>query len=133
MGNLVKPNIVFFGEELPKRFGQLSRGDLWTCDLLLVLGTSLVVQPFAGLLSQVCRRAPHVLVNRDPVGTCDTVETGFRFLLEESQNWRDSWLQGDCDDVCRALAAALGWEDDLDALMTTKGDAEVGRASWATN
>merc|ERR1712048_623082 len=117
----------------PKRFGQLSRGDLWSCDLLLVLGTSLVVQPFAGLLGQVCRRAPRVLVNRDPVGTCDKVETGFRFLLDGSQNWRDSWLQGDSDDVCRALAAALGWEKDLESLINSKGAAEVERASWSRN
>eukprot|EP00730_Choanoeca_flexa_P019646 TRINITY_DN9604_c0_g2_i1.p1 TRINITY_DN9604_c0_g2~~TRINITY_DN9604_c0_g2_i1.p1 ORF type:complete len:304 (+),score=51.63 TRINITY_DN9604_c0_g2_i1:56-967(+) len=44
---LVKPDIVFFGENLPARFGQLIGPDFKQCDLLIVLGTSLTVNPFA--------------------------------------------------------------------------------------
>ncbi len=47
---LVKPNIVFFGEPLPARFHRQRAMDYPQCDLLIVMGTSLVVQPFAGLI-----------------------------------------------------------------------------------
>ena len=43
---LVKPDIVFFGEMLPHRFYKLYQSDLSTCDLLVVMGTSLEVGIF---------------------------------------------------------------------------------------
>ena len=46
-GGLVKPSIVFFGEALPQRFAELAESDLSSCDLLVIMGTSLVVHPFA--------------------------------------------------------------------------------------
>lgn len=42
-GAFVKPEIVFFGESLPEKFFA-HLGDLASCDLLLVFGTSLKVQ-----------------------------------------------------------------------------------------
>ena len=39
---LAKPDIVFFGEDLPQRFYELE-DDLRQCDLLIVAGTSLQV------------------------------------------------------------------------------------------
>jgi len=57
---------------------------------------------------------------------------GFRFhLKEEGSNWRDVWHQGDCDTGCSALAAALGWQAELDALIDSKGKAAATRAPWA--
>lgn len=52
-GGLVKPDIVFFGEKLPARFFQMLHEDFPRCDLLVVVGTSLTVQPFASLIGQV--------------------------------------------------------------------------------
>ena len=49
---LVKPTIVFFGESLPDRFSQLAAVDMPKADLLIVMGTSLVVYPFAGLVGR---------------------------------------------------------------------------------
>ena len=42
-------DIVFFGEQLPERFFRLRFDDFNSCDLLIVMGTSLKVQPFASL------------------------------------------------------------------------------------
>lgn len=42
--------IVFFGESLPERFWERVPLDFSEADLLLVMGTSLVVNPFAGLI-----------------------------------------------------------------------------------
>ncbi len=47
-GGLVKPNIVFFGEQLPEAFF-LNRTLPAAADLCIVMGTSLSVHPFAGL------------------------------------------------------------------------------------
>ena len=49
---LVKPDIVFFGESLPKKFSDSVQADFKNCDLLIVLGTSLTVQPFASLVDR---------------------------------------------------------------------------------
>ena len=40
-GGVVKPDIVFFGENLPERFFQCVSNDFKQCDLLIVLGTRL--------------------------------------------------------------------------------------------
>ena len=40
----------FFGENLPERFWQQVPVDFPKADLLIVMGTSLVVQPFASLI-----------------------------------------------------------------------------------
>ncbi|KAG7277032.1 hypothetical protein CRUP_025442 [Coryphaenoides rupestris] len=45
-------NIVFFGESLPVRFFTSMKMDFPQCDLLIVMGTSLQVQPFAGLVGR---------------------------------------------------------------------------------
>jgi len=44
MQGLVKPDIVFFGEDLPQRFYSLRLPDFSHCDLLIVMGTSLEVR-----------------------------------------------------------------------------------------
>jgi len=64
----VKPDIVFFGESLPRRFFQLYREDFRRCDLLIVMGTSLQVHPFAGLIDEVADHVPRLLFNLEPAG-----------------------------------------------------------------
>jgi len=49
---IVKPDVVFFGENLPPRFFHCAEKDMPKCDLLIVMGTSLVVQPFASLVDK---------------------------------------------------------------------------------
>ena len=69
-GGLVKPRIVFFGEDLPRRFHKLQLRDFRECDLLLVMGTSLQVDPFASLIGHrdLAQNVPRVLFNRERVG-----------------------------------------------------------------
>ena len=102
-GGHVKPAIVFFGEALPHRFFQCAMTDLPQCTLLLVLGTSLAVHPFAGLVDEVPRGTPRLLINRDRVGNFYGANDGF--------------YQGNCDDAVRELCGLLGWEADLQAVL----------------
>lgn len=121
-GGLVKPNIVFFGENLPDRFFDLAKSDLPQADLLIVMGTSLTVFPFAGLIGKVGVHTPRVLINRDPVGAATPMmlmrgHLGFDF--GGNKNTRDVPLLGDCQDTVRALIQKLGWEEDFNALRAT--------------
>jgi NAD-dependent SIR2 family protein deacetylase len=97
---LVKPDIVFFGENLPKRFFDHMK-DFQQCDLLIVMGTSLQVHPFAGLVDRVPRNTKRVLINRELVGTFDL------------NSDRDLFISGDCDVIIDTLADTLGWGNEL--------------------
>jgi NAD-dependent deacetylase sirtuin 2 len=132
-GNLVKPKITFFGEELPQRFTELCQKDLASCDLLIVIGTSLVVAPFCSLISLPKPGIPRLLINREPAGLCGSHPTGFRFQKEGADNWRDVFHAGDCDSGCRALSKALGWDDDLEKLIASRGAESIGRAMWISD
>jgi hypothetical protein len=65
---VIKPDIVFFGEDLPRRF-QLYLQDLPMCDCCIVMGTSLAVYPFADIVDSTTRSTPRLLINRQLVGT----------------------------------------------------------------
>lgn len=94
---VIKPDITFFGEDLPKRYHQLIGKDTIDCDLVIVVGTSLKVEPVAGIINKVSSSVPKVLLNKD-----DIPDRGF-----------DLRLLGYCDDVVTYLASQLGPEWDI--------------------
>jgi NAD-dependent SIR2 family protein deacetylase len=94
-GGLVKPSITFFGEPLPRRFGQCAAEDFPSCELLIILGTSLKVQPFASLVSLVKPNVPRLLINRNRVGE----DLGLDF----GEGTTDVFYGGECDDGARRL------------------------------
>lgn len=117
-GGLVKPDIVFFGEavrilffsykcrrlsevhdQLPDEF-VASIPKLRSADLLIVIGTSLTVYPFASLADRVDESCPRVLINIDRVGNFGSKPD-------------DVILLGKCDDIVRDLCKELGWEKEL--------------------
>jgi NAD-dependent histone deacetylase SIR2 len=111
---LVKPDIVFFGEPLPKAFDN-NTFQVAMADLVLVVGTSLSVYPFAALPGLAQEGKPRVLFNMEQVG-----QLGSR---------SDDVIQlGDCDAGIRKFADELGWRDELEALWREiVGDAEADR------
>ncbi len=62
-GGLIKPNVVLFNESLPLDQLEGAYYHLTNCDLVIVIGTSLVVNPAASLISYV--HAPLVIINKD--------------------------------------------------------------------
>lgn len=115
-GGHVKPDIVFFGEDLPDRYSRLLRKDLGKADLLLIMGTSLMVAPVSLIPQMIGKKCKRVLVNRELVGNLDV----------DDEDGRDVWLGGDCDDSVMELCRILGWEQELMALnkstrITPKG------------
>lgn len=99
---LVKPDIVFFGEPLPREFHESVQLPQ-QADLCIVMGTSLSVQPFASLPDMCGRDTPRVLINMDRVGSL-----GSRL--------DDVTILGDIDEGVRKFARALGWEEELEAI-----------------
>ncbi|KAK6454619.1 DHS-like NAD/FAD-binding domain-containing protein [Scheffersomyces xylosifermentans] len=89
---VIKPDITFFGEDLPKRFYGLLEPDCKSCDLVLVIGTSLKVEPVASIIDKVPRKTPRILINKDPLPDRDF----------------DLSLIGYCDDVVSYLSQHLG-------------------------
>ena len=116
----VKPNIVFFGEALPTRFQQMSAVDMPACRLLIILGTSLKVHPFAGLVERVSDSCPRLLLNKEPVSGGDMLKsmlgipTGLDFSTE--RGYRDVFVGDPCDLSCERLADLLGWREQLEKL-----------------
>lgn len=111
---LVKPDIVFFGEQLPKEFNDRAYR-VTMADLVLVVGTSLSVYPFAALPEQAQQGKPRVLFNLERVGNMGSRP--------------DDVLQlGDCDAGIRKLADALGWRQELEKFWEgVVGEAEANK------
>lgn len=71
-------------------------------DLVFVIGTSLVVYPFAGLPGYTHPSVPRVLLNYDPV--------------EDFDRPNDVYVRGDCDKSVWELCQKLGWHKELSKL-----------------
>ncbi|ROL41174.1 NAD-dependent protein deacetylase sirtuin-3, mitochondrial [Anabarilius grahami] len=108
---IVKPDIVFFGEELPQQFFSYLT-DFPVADLLIVMGTSLEVEPFASLAGAVRGSVTRLLINRDLVGP----------FAWGSQRHNDVAELGDVVSGVKKLVELLGWKQELEALMNAGGD-----------
>ncbi|KAK7504230.1 hypothetical protein BaRGS_00004534, partial [Batillaria attramentaria] len=121
---IVKPDIVFFGEGLPQRFSECAMQDFSKCDLLIIMGTSLAVQPFASLANRVSASTPRLYINLEKGGTVEdpimALLTGGGmggFTFDSEDNFRDVFKQATCDDGCYELAELLGWGEELRDLV----------------
>mmetsp|Transcript_20067 Transcript_20067/g.37296 ORF Transcript_20067/g.37296 Transcript_20067/m.37296 type:complete len:623 (-) Transcript_20067:13-1881(-) len=132
-GGLVKPAIVFFGEDLPMNFKLKSPVDAKEADLLIIMGTSLSVYPFAGLVDMVAPTCPRLLLNMKPVGLRipDPNSSGLR--LRQAENYRDAMVQGECDLAVRAICDYLGWRDELETLVEQVGSKSVADRTVPVN
>lgn len=94
-GGVMKPDITFFGEQLPRRFGERLFGhDRDLVDLVIVIGTSLKVKPVSELVPVLPAHVPQIYISRDAV----------------SHAHFDIDLLGDCDVVVAELCRRAGWD-----------------------
>ncbi|CRL06221.1 CLUMA_CG018942, isoform A [Clunio marinus] len=99
---IFKPDIVFFGEELPDDFHDSIDTDRNKCDLLIVIGSSLKVKPVAMIPNLVPPNVPQILINREPLshmnfdvnlyGDSDVIIHHLYSLLSESDDDKDEEL-----------------------------------------
>lgn len=105
----VKPDVVFFSEDLPDRFFDMYPDDLESADLLIIAGTSLNVYPFAKLPSKAGKGVKRYVINLVPP---DGI---FRFSSQ-----RDWLIQGDCQESIIQLVKLLGWDKELASMMQNR-------------
>lgn len=88
-GDLMRPHIVFFNEPVPNIEKAISL--VHSADIFVVIGTSLVVYPAAGLLQCVRRGVPIFYIDPNPASTAgisgvtvikDTATAGMKKLVE---------------------------------------------------
>lgn len=77
-GNLRRPAVVWFGEMLPAAVLAAAEAATQACDLMLVVGTSGVVYPAAGLARTAAATARMVVVNPDPSDLDDAAHAVLR-------------------------------------------------------
>ena len=92
---IVKPDIVFFGESLPRRFHDSIKSDESEADLVLVMGSSLKVNPVRSIVGRFKKNTPMILINREPVGR------PHKFDVE---------LLGYSDEIVQELCRLLEWD-----------------------
>ncbi|XP_068169141.1 NAD-dependent protein deacetylase sirtuin-3 [Antennarius striatus] len=105
----VKPDVVFFGEDLPQKYS-LHTKDFRKADLLIIMGTSLQIEPFASLINTVRSTVPRLLLNRHAVGPFENIP------LRRG----DHMELGDLEETVRRFAEMLGWNDEIEELMRTQ-------------
>ena len=62
-GKVIKPDVTFFGEQLPTSFYEIAV-DPPQADLIIIMGSSLKVQPAAGFALNYIERVPSIIVNK---------------------------------------------------------------------
>lgn len=92
---VMKPDIIFFGEDLPDEFHRrLIEQDRGRVDLVVVIGTSLKVAPVAEIPGILPPDVPQIYISRQPAS-----HIGF-----------DIDLIGDCDIVVSELCRRAAWD-----------------------
>ncbi|KAH7021030.1 DHS-like NAD/FAD-binding domain-containing protein [Microdochium trichocladiopsis] len=91
---VMKPDITFFGENLPDEFANRLAEDRGLVDLVIVIGTSLKVAPVSEVASFLPPNVPQIYISRTPVNHINF----------------DIDMLGDCDVVVAELCRRLGWD-----------------------
>lgn len=102
---VVKPDIVFAGDELSPKFFKSWQKDKADIEIAIVAGTSFTYEPFASLPDEV--RGLRVLVNNEKVGNFGDDDI---IVIDE------------CDNFARQLCKALGWDRELEELRKAATD-----------
>jgi NAD-dependent deacetylase len=92
-GGVLKPNVILFGEQLPYKELQAAQQDARQCDCMLIIGSSLEVEPASSLPSLAKRnKAKIAIIN-----------------LEETcmDNHADVVIHGDAAQVLPQILASL--------------------------
>ena len=106
---IMKPDITFFGEALPDTFHSRIAADRQIVDLVLVIGTSLKVDPVASIPSVLDPGVPQIYISKS---RCSHID----FDVE---------INGDCDVVVAELARRLGWSELKEHEMASRASIEI--------
>lgn len=94
-----KPDIVLFEESLTDKFQSYFQDDINYCDLLIIIGSSLQVQPICMLPQMIKSIIPKILINRNLVENFHP--------NNEIKVINDFFWLGECDDASSILSKVL--------------------------
>eukprot|EP01084_Bolivina_argentea_P261262 441435_1 len=94
---VMKPDIIFFEQDVSTLYDEMIEKHLKECDLLIVIGTSLQVLPISMIPSKLNENIPVILINR---------EIPEQVIVDEF----DVNLLGNSDDICLTLINKLKWK-----------------------
>lgn len=129
---VMKPDIVFYGEDLPQRFHAFCESDFSQADLLIIMGTSLTVSPCCVLPGYCSDNCVRVLINNQPAGACqekikvDKDGVAYNVYAKKNPhlltyncitNTRDIFLNGDLQETCMKIIEGLGWTEELKKIQ----------------
>lgn len=115
---MVKPTIVLFRGSMPNEFHRRVAQDLPECDLLIVIGTSLMVAPANSLVYRVPPTTLRLVINNERVGQ----RLGIDYADDAV---RDVYAHGYSDETCLDLAEQMGWLEDLAAIVDELPDSSA--------
>ena len=112
MGELpiIKPDIVFFGEELPPIFHQNVKRDSKSADLLIVIGSSLQVSPVNLIPDFVPQTTKKILINKEEI---QSYYSTTRYDYE---------LYGYCDEIVEAIEEILDGKNSQNRVFKETDD-----------
>jgi NAD+-dependent protein deacetylase SIR2 len=95
---IMRPDIVFMGEP-PKPYLKRFKRDCAQVDLVIVMGTSLPVEPVNTMPSQIPPKVPQIYIGKNQIYHEKSRKIDF-----------DIQLLGECDVVAEILAKGCGWD-----------------------
>ena len=101
-GGPCKPKIILYNEDLPDIFYEKAKYAK-ECDVGIIIGTELVVDPFSRLTNKFNKNAWIVIINKTFVGDFDVYNIFNKQLF----------LEGYCDNIIKQILIDCGWYDDF--------------------
>ena len=119
--NPVKPNVVFYGEQLPHNFFE-NWNKIEEADLVILCGSSLLVSPFNQLPHKASKTAVRLIINKEPFKKHLRI-IPFEFDDEGSN---DIFFKGECDNAVKKIINDVGWEKEFyEFIEKTKKEEET--------
>ena len=128
---------VHFGQKLPQKYRSNYKKDFQECDLLIVCGTSMQVEPVCSLPNYLDKEVPCVLMNKEKVKEkgnkakqfFDGIKTAFSMGMADYSGIfdfenKDLFIGGDVQKNCYELIKKLGWEDEFESLKKETNSSE---------
>ncbi|KAL9652920.1 hypothetical protein ABK040_015437 [Willaertia magna] len=129
---IVKPDIVFYGEELPDKYFKCHKSDFHgeakrNCKFLLVIGTSLQVAPVSTLVENVYVYTHRLLVNREKCGTFKKISDCSLEIISTKNEVEESYFDffmgepyiNSIDEAIEMLCEELNWEEELKEIVNS--------------
>ena len=120
VAGVMKPDITFFGEDLPATFHhRLMDHDRELVDLVLVIGTSLKVAPVSEVVGVLPQHVPQLYISREvsysplphpAIPIYQSYSSPPPFFQPCSHATFDIDLLGDCDVIVSELCRRAGWD-----------------------